>query len=203
MDEISLVSEKTLPENPFVLFGVWYDRHLSDVKKIPDSMFLGTTSAKGRVSVRTVLLKDYDNTGFTFFTNYNSKKGLQIESHRNVALLFYWPESGRQVRIEGVAEKTSIEVSDAYFATRTRDSQLSAWASMQSKIITDRLHLEATFNLYKEKFSGLPVPRPEYWGGYKISPFLFEFWEDRENRLHDRVEYYLDKTRWIIRRLSP
>ncbi|MGE5421469.1 MAG: pyridoxamine 5'-phosphate oxidase [Chloroflexota bacterium] len=197
------LSEKTVSQNPFLQFDKWYREHLAANVEIPESVFLGTASADGKVSVRTVLLKDHGETGFTFYTNYNSKKGVQIGKNNKVALLFYWPESKRQVRIEGSAEKVAPAISDAYFATRPRDSQLGAWASDQSSGIPDRDCLEEKFTHYKSVYSGFPIPRPDHWGGYRIIPEWFEFWEDRENRLHDRITYTRKGDYWIIARLAP
>ncbi|HEX2922340.1 MAG TPA: pyridoxamine 5'-phosphate oxidase, partial [Bacteroidales bacterium] len=137
------------------------------------------------------------------FTNYNSKKSSQIRANNNVALLFYWPEKGRQVRIEGTMVKVSPEISDEYFKTRSRDSQLSAWASDQSSEVPGRDYLEERFNFFNRKFAGSYVPRPAHWGGYKVIPDLFEFWVNRENRLHDRIEYLKEGDKWSIRRLAP
>jgi len=149
------------------------------------------------------LLKDFNEYGFTFFTNYHSKKGFQLDTNRNAALLFYWPEKKRQVRIEGTAEKVPAAISDAYFATRPRVNQLAAWASEQSSEIPGRAHLEEKFKYYSRIFRGLPVQRPDNWGGYRIIPEWFEFWEDRENRLHDRISYTKKNNSWIISRLAP
>lgn len=197
------LSEKNVSKNPFLQFDRWYREHLDFDTAIPESVFLGTAFADGKVSVRTVLLKDYGETGFTFFTNYNSKKGRQLGKNNNAALLFYWPESNRQVRIEGIAEKVAPAISDAYFATRPRESQLGAWASEQSSEISDRDCLEEKFTHYKSVYSGFPVPRPDHWGGYRIIPQWFEFWQDRENRLHDRITYTRKGDEWIIARISP
>lgn len=202
MSSHEYISESRVPDNPVLQFDVWYREHLSEGSGITDSVFLGTASLDGTVSVRTVLLKDYGEQGFTFFTNYYSRKGAQLESNNNAALLFYWPEKSRQVRIEGSAEKIPEALSDAYFKTRPRDSQLAAWASEQSMEIPDRDYLEQKFIHYNGLFTG-PVPRPEHWGGYRIMPRRYEFWEDRENRLHDRVAYIKNETGWQITRLAP
>ena len=197
------LSEKSVGLNPFVQFDIWYKEHLSSGIAIPESVSLGTASADGKVSVRSVLLRDYGEDGFTFFTNYNSKKGVQLLSNNKAALLFYWPESGRQVRIEGIAEKISQEDSESYFKTRPRESQLSAWASEQSSVIPDRFHLERKYEFYKDKFSGRPVDKPYHWGGFRIAPIWFEFWQEREHRLHDRISYTRSSEGWKIERLAP
>lgn len=197
------LSEKSVDLNPFVQFDIWYKEHLSYGIAIPESVSLATASANGQVSVRSVLLRGYGENGFTFFTNYESKKGVQLSSNNKAALLFYWPESARQVRIEGTAEKVSREDSESYFKTRPRESQLSAWASEQSSVIPDRFHLEEMYNFYKEKFSGRSVDKPPTWGGFRIVPKWIEFWQEREHRLHDRISYTLTSGGWRIERLAP
>jgi pyridoxamine 5'-phosphate oxidase len=197
------LSKKTVDPNPFVQFEIWYKEHLSCGIAIPGTVSLGTASAGGRVSVRIVLLKGYDENGFVFFTNYKSKKGIQISENPGVALLFYWPELDRQVRIEGIIEKTSEKESSDYFMTRPRESQIAAWASEQSSIIPDRRHLEKLYDFYKDKFDKNPVEKPPYWGGYRIVPDFFEFWQDGEFRLHNRVVYSKVKDTWIIECLAP
>lgn len=196
------ISESRVPDNPVVQFDVWYREHQSEGSGVTDSVFLGTASPNGAVSVRAVLLKDYGEQGFTFFTNYYSRKGAHLESNNNAALLFYWPEKNRQVRIEGSVEKISEALSDAYFKTRPRDSQLAAWASEQSMEIPDRDYLEQRFIHFQGLFTG-PVPRPEHWGGYRIIPRWYEFWEDRDDRLHDRISYTRKDTIWQVARLAP
>jgi pyridoxamine 5'-phosphate oxidase len=196
-------SEKTVDLNPFVQFKNWYHEHLATGIPIPESVTLATSSADGKVSARTVLLKDYNDTGFVFFTNYKSRKGIQLSSNPRAALLFYWPESGRQVRIEGVTEKSTEEVSESYFKIRPRESQLSAWASEQSSSIPDRQHLENRYNYYKSKFSENTVDKPPYWGGFRLLPEWFEFWQEGEFRLHDRITYTKRNDGWVIERLAP
>lgn len=196
-------SEKSVDPNPFIQFHNWYKEHLSYGIEIPDSVSLGTASSDGQVSVRTVLLKDYGEDGFIFFTNYNSKKGIQLSSNNRAALLFYWSEAGRQIRIEGIAGKVSKEDSENYFKTRPRESQLSAWTSEQSFKIPDRLHLEKKYDFYKDLFSGRSVEKPEHWGGFRIVPVWFEFWQSGDFRLHDRVTYTKSKEGWVIGRLAP
>jgi len=196
-------SEKTVDPNPFVQFKIWYNEHLTFGTAIPDSVSLGTATTDGRVSVRSVLLKDFDDTGFVFFTNYRSRKGFQLSSNPEAALLFYWQESGRQIRIEGVTKKVSEEISESYFKTRPRESQFAAWASEQSSVIPDRQHLEKRYNYYKNLFSGKPVDRPAHWGGFRLIPRWFEFWQNGEFRQHDRITYRKSKDLWIIERLAP
>jgi pyridoxamine 5'-phosphate oxidase len=197
------LSEKAIDLNPFIQFDIWFKERLTSGIAMPDSVSLGTASADGRVSVRTVLLKDYSDNGFVFFTNYNSKKGSQLSSNHRAALLFYWPESGRQIRIEGVADKISEEESESYFKTRPRESQLSAWASEQSSVIPDRQHLEKRYDSYQNKFNNKLVDKPQHWGGYRLVPDWLEFWYEGDFRLHDRLTYTKRKDIWVIERLAP
>jgi pyridoxamine 5'-phosphate oxidase len=196
-------SEESIDANPFVQFKIWYNEHLASGISIPEAVTLGTASSDGRVSARTVLLRDYNDSGFVFFTNYKSLKGLQIFSNPGAALLFYWPQSGRQVRIEGVTDKVSEEDSESYFKTRPRESQLSAWASLQSSLIPDRQHLIDRYNYFTDLYSDKPVDRPQYWGGIRLIPDWFEFWQDGEFRLHDRLTYTKRNNLWVIDRLAP
>jgi pyridoxamine 5'-phosphate oxidase len=195
--------EDFINKNPFLQFNEWYKEHLTSGVSIPEAMSLGTSTTNGKVSVRTVLLKEYSENGFIFFTNYKSKKGLQLSDNPNCSLLFYWSESGRQVRIEGVAEKVSPEYSDSYFKTRPRESQLSAWASEQSSIVTDRHYLEERHSYYSKKFSGCNVERPPHWGGFCIIPSWFEFWQNDFKRLHDRLTFTKVNSNWKMERLAP
>jgi pyridoxamine 5'-phosphate oxidase len=196
-------SEDTIDTNPFIQFNKWYAQHLGSGILVPDSVTLATSSIDGHVSARTVLLKDYDETGFVFFTNYKSRKGLHISSNPRTALLFYWSESGRQVRVEGVTEKIAEEESESYFSTRLRESQLAAWASEQSSVIPGRHYLDDKFNYYKNIFFERPVERPSCWGGFRVVPDWFEFWQEREFRLHDRLTYTKRNNLWVIERLAP
>jgi pyridoxamine 5'-phosphate oxidase len=198
-----MLSEKTVDRDPFVQFKAWYNTHLNSGIALPETVTFATASSDGIVSARTVLLKDYSGEGFIFFTNYKSNKSQQLSSNSRAAMLFYWPESARQVRIEGFTEKVPEEDSEAYFRTRPRESQLSAWASMQSMAIVDRQYLDDKFIFYKNKYSGKPVERPPYWGGMRLIPTRFEFWQEGEFRLHDRISYSKRKGVWVIERLSP
>jgi pyridoxamine 5'-phosphate oxidase len=196
-------SRRSINPNPFIQFDLWYKEHLASGTANADSVSLGTAFADGRVSVRTVLLKEFDEAGFVFFTNYNSKKGSQLSENSRAALLFYWPGSDRQVRIEGVAFKIPENESDSYFRTRPRESQLGAWASEQSSVIPDRQHLEKKYLYYKDSFNNKPVDRPKQWGGYRLSPDWFEFWQAGEFRLHDRLIFTKKNGQWVIDRLAP
>ena len=195
--------EEIPEEDPFVQFDIWYRHRLSLNLPVPDSMSLGTVSGKESVSVRTVLLKDYDNNGFVFFTNYHSRKGKQLEANRNAALLFYWPETGQQVRIEGFVIKVSETESDKYFMSRPENSRIAAWASEQSEIIPNRKYLEDQYNYYKNLFKNKPVERPPHWGGYRMVPHWFEFWTEGKHRLHNRISYTLKNNGWKMSRLAP
>jgi pyridoxamine 5'-phosphate oxidase len=203
MSVVEAASETDFDDNPFRQFHIWYKTRDTSSIIIPDSVSLGTASADGRVSVRTVLLKGYDNLGFVFFTNYKSRKSLDIDSNPKAALLFYWPECGRQIRIEGTTIKTTEEESQLYFATRPRESQLSAWASEQSSVIEDRKYLENRFEFYKNFFADKIVEKPPFWGGFRILPEWFEFWQESGFRLHDRITYRKTGDSWIMERLAP
>lgn len=203
MNSSNEFSEKTISPNPFIQFKSWYEEHLSAGIEIPDSVSLATASTSGNVSLRTVLLKEYDENGFVFFTNYKSKKGQQLLSNPRAAMLFYWAESGRQVRLEGATELLSKEESEAYFKIRPKESQLSAWASEQSTVIPDREYLEDRFLFYKNSFRDRLMEKPENWGGFRLIPQWFEFWQNGEFRLHDRLTYTRKKNIWVVERLAP
>jgi pyridoxamine 5'-phosphate oxidase len=196
-------SEKTIDPDPFVQFKNWYSEHLRFGIEIPGAVTLATSNKNGKVSARTVLLKGYSKKGFVFYTNYNSKKGFQLLSNPYAALLFYWPESGRQIRIEGITEKVADKDSESYFKTRPKESQLSTWASEQSKVIPGRQYLENRYDFYKDRYSDKSVERPLHWGGFRLIPEWFEFWEEREFRLHDRLAYIKRENLWVIERLAP
>jgi pyridoxamine 5'-phosphate oxidase len=199
----SILSENSVEPDPFRQFKKWYKDRLAEGVPAPDTMSLGTSAKDGQVSVRSVLLKDYNEQGFIFFTNYNSRKGIQLQSNPLAALHFNWPESARQIRIEGIVRKTSPEESDHYFNSRPEDARISAWASDQSAIIPDRNFLDETYSRYRELFNNKSIERPEYWGGYILIPRWFEFWQERSARLHDRISYTLTGDKWIINRLAP
>ena len=196
--------ESDLDADPFAQFGRWFDEAKAAVKALPECMMLATASHDGEVSVRAVLLKEFDERGFTFFTNYNSRKSTQMHDNPRAALLFWWPPLERQVRIEGAVVRTTEEESDIYFATRPRGSQLGAWASEQSKVIAGRGDLDARFEELSKCYREGAIPRPPHWGGYRVIPILFEFWQGRPDRLHDRFCYRLREANdWVIERLSP
>lgn len=171
--------------------------------RLPAAMIVATATRGGTPSVRTVLLNGVDERGFVFYSNYESRKARELAENPAAAALFYWARSGRQVRAEGAVVRTSPEESDAYFGGRHRDSQIGAWASRQSEPIADRQILEERVRALAEEYRDREVPRPPYWGGYRLVPGVFEFWQSRPNRLHDRLRYTLDGGRWRIERLSP
>lgn len=203
MADNKIFSENDINPDPFIQFERWYNERLAAGIKVPDAAILGTSTPSGKVSVRVVLLKEYNEKGFVFFTNYNSRKAHQLMSNHHGAFVFYWPEAGRQIRIEGVTVKVSEEESDVYFRTRPRESQISAWASKQSSVIPGRSDIEKQFKIFASIFEGKPVTRPDYWGGFRLIPTWFEFWQEADFRLHDRLTYTKKDNRWIIRRLAP
>jgi pyridoxamine 5'-phosphate oxidase len=191
-------------DDPVELFRRWYADAVRAGLEKPDAMALATVAADGRPSVRMVLLSSFDGRGFVFHTNSRSRKGQEIAGNPLVALVLWWDPPGRQVRVEGRAERTSAAESDAYFAGRPRGSQLSAWASDQSAAIPDRAALEARLAEEERRHAGGPVPRPPHWGGYRVVPDAIEFWEGRDNRLHDRVRYRRGQGgEWLVERLAP
>lgn len=195
--------ETDLDKSPFAQFGRWFEEAKAVHPQLPEAMTV-STCAEGIVTSRVCLLKDFDERGFVFFTNYNSRKGAQISENPRVSLCFYWAVLDRQVRIDGVAVKTSVEESDAYFATRPRGSQLGAWASNQSSVVFGRADLDQRFRELEATYKDRTVPRPPHWGGYRIIPIEIEFWQGRADRLHDRFVYRLREPKdWIIERLSP
>jgi pyridoxamine 5'-phosphate oxidase len=189
--------------NPVEQFKVWFQEAITAGIDEPTAMFLATTGNDLQPSARIVLLKGVDENGFDFFTNYLSHKGIQIAENPKVAATFFWIELERQVRIEGMAEKLTDAESDEYFNARPAESRFSAAASPQSQVIPDRDFLEKKIAGLKERFSSEELKRPEHWGGYKIKPNRIEFWQGRENRLHDRLVYTILDGKWLIERLSP
>lgn len=169
---------------------------------LPETMTLATATRSGRPSARTLLLRTFDNSGFVFYTNYSGRKGKELAENPQAALVFYWPRLGRQIRVEGRVVRVSPRESDSYFSSRPRDSQLSAWASKQSRVVRDRRFLENQVKWFNEKYPGR-VPRPPNWGGYRLQPSVFEFWRERPGRLHDRLRYRRSNGQWIIDRLAP
>ena len=201
---IATLLESDVDKNPFIQFQKWIETAIKEKIVDPNAMTLATVGADGQPSARTVLLKNYSSNGFVFFTNYDSKKGIQMAENERVTLLFWWKELERQVRIEGRAQKVSVEDSKFYFHARPKGSQISAFISPQSKPVI-RESLEKSFLEMIEKYELIDkIPFPSDWGGYNIEPHLFEFWQGRPNRLHDRLQFTLDESKeWKIERLGP
>ncbi|MGB2941409.1 MAG: pyridoxamine 5'-phosphate oxidase [Candidatus Macondimonas sp.] len=198
------LDESSAPHQPWGLFRDWYEAARPLHPPEPDAMALATVGADGRPSARIVLLKQFDDEGLVFHTHYDSRKGEDLDHHPVAALLFYWPAQLRQVRIEGSVSRLESEASDAYFKTRPRDSQIGAWASPQSRPLQGREELDGRLDRYSARFAGQTIPRPPHWGGYRLLPLRFEFWQARPNRLHDRLLYQrrADQS-WSLERLAP
>lgn len=200
----ALLDLKTSCNDPFLQFTTWFEQALHSETTEPNAMILTTANSDGVPSARTVLLKSYDRGGFIFFTNYTSRKAEDIESNPKVELLFYWPGLNRQVRIGGSVTKISSQQSDEYFASRPTGSKYAAWASPQSHTIESRADLEECVKKIKEKFPNEnKIPRPLFWGGFRVFPVTFEFWQGQPDRLHDRIRYNLIDDCWKIERLAP
>ncbi len=197
------LSESGVSSNPFNQFGLWFDEASKSGFIDSTAMSLSTASKDGKPSARMVLLKKFDESGFEFFTNYESRKGKDLKENPQACLLFYWDKLERQVRIEGRVEKVSKKESEDYFATRPFKSRLGAWASHQSTVIESRTVIIKEFVKYFMKYGSKNTPLPPYWGGYRLIPDAFEFWQGRTNRLHDRILYTKKKDNWEIKRLAP
>lgn len=195
--------EEDMAKDPILQFNRWMTDAIEAGISEPNAMVLATATPDGKPSARTVLLKEFNDEGFVFYTNYTGRKGRELTVNPFAALVFDWHEIERQIRVEGQAEKISAEASDAYFDSRPRAAKLSAWASPQSEILKDRNELDGWFLHFAKKFQGKPVPRPLNWGGFLIRPTLIEFWQGRPNRLHDRLAYFKTDEGWTIRRLAP
>lgn len=189
--------------NPFQQFHHWLEDAINAHQKEPNAMTLSTINKDGKPSARIVLLKNLDERGFVFFTNYDSQKGQDLTNKPYASLVFWWGELERQVRVEGEVEKITSAESDEYFNVRPVGSQLGAWASPQSQIIPNREVLENNLKNLEEEYEGKTVPRPQHWGGFRVIPHKIEFWQGRANRLHDRLCYTLKDNQWIIERLAP
>jgi pyridoxamine 5'-phosphate oxidase len=200
----SHMKESEAAEDPIDQFNVWFNEAVESGLELPNAMALATVGRDSKPSVRMVLLKGFDKNGFVFFTNYQSRKGEELQHNPSAALVFWWGELERQIRIEGSVRKISGEESDRYFHTRPKGSQLGAWASPQSRIVENQQILQDSFERYKKRYDDRKIPRPPHWGGFCLRPHLVEFWQGRPDRLHDRLQYTLETDgRWKLRRLAP
>ena len=195
--------ETEVEENPFAQFEKWFSESMAAKVNEPNAMVLGTADLKANISQRTVLLKAFDQKGFVFYTNYGSRKAQQLDENPKASLLFPWYDLERQVAVIGTVEKVSKAQSAKYFHSRPRGSQLGAWISNQSKVITSRSILEAKLEEVKDKFENGDVSLPDFWGGFRVIPTSIEFWQGRSSRLHDRILYEKKEDQWTISRLSP
>jgi pyridoxamine 5'-phosphate oxidase len=198
------LKESDLDPNPFKQFDKWFQQALAAGLSEPNAMTLATASPDGKPSARVVLLKGCDERGFVFFTNYESQKGRELSENPHAALVFYWVDLERQVRISGQVTRVQAEESEDYFRTRPEGSQLGAWVSRQSEVVSGRKVLEDRLDELTQEYRSKPIPLPPYWGGYRLAPNSLEFWQGRPNRLHDRLRYTLQPGgQWLIERLSP
>ncbi|MCX6229264.1 MAG: pyridoxamine 5'-phosphate oxidase [Bacteroidia bacterium] len=200
---LKVLDEQQVDSNPMNQFESWLNEAFEAKVNEPTAMVLATATKLGIPSTRVVLLKAFSENGFGFFTNYESRKGEEIAENQHVALLFHWPELERQVRIEGVAQRTSDAVSDEYFNSRPFESRLSAVISAQSKVVPDRAYLEKLWTSQQDETATQPLTRPAFWGGFLIDPVKIEFWQGRSNRLHDRLLFSRKESAWTLARLAP
>ena len=198
-----VLTEETANPDPLAQFTLWFEDAKAAGAPEPNAMAVATVGPDGAPSLRMVLLKGHGEDGFVFYTNYGSRKAQELEQNARVALLFFWPTLQRQVRVEGRVARTSRDESAEYFRTRVRGAQVGAWASAQSEVITTREALEARVAELEEEYAGREIPVPPFWGGFRVTPSRYEFWQGREHRLHDRLVYERDGARWKIARLSP
>ncbi|MDG4811419.1 pyridoxamine 5'-phosphate oxidase [Hydrogenovibrio sp. 3SP14C1] len=197
------LDESNTDDNPFVQFEKWFHQAQKSELLEPNAMVLSTVNEDSQPSTRTVLLKQFSDDGFVFFTNYRSQKAKDIQYNPKVALHFNWLELERQVKIQGVATKISLKDSMRYFASRPKGSQIGAWVSHQSQIISSKQLLLSQFEKMKQKFQSGEIPFPDFWGGYLVVPHQIEFWQGGDNRLHDRICYTLEENQWVKQRLAP
>ncbi|MEO6901909.1 MAG: pyridoxamine 5'-phosphate oxidase [Bacteroidia bacterium] len=197
------LTESDVNTSPFLQFEKWFKEAVEAKVNEPNAMGLSTVSLAAKPSSRIVFLRSFNNNSFAFYTNYNSKKGKEINENPHAALLFFWPELERQIRIEGTLHKQTTVASDDYFNSRPYESKLGAWTSEQSSVIKNRESLESEYVKNEKKFTPNNISRPPHWGGYELIPTYFEFWQGRPNRLHDRILYSLENDNWKIVRLAP
>jgi len=202
--EKGALDEAGVAPEPLLQFKSWLEEALATEGVVePNAVTVASVGPDGQPSLRIVLLRGYDERGFVFFTNYESRKGRELDAHPKAALLFYWAALERQIRIEGSISRLDADESDAYFRQRPRGHRLSSWASKQSTVVPDRAFLEAQMKFEDERFKDVEVPRPPYWGGYRLVPQSYEFWQGRRNRVHDRIAYQRVRQGWKTERLSP
>jgi pyridoxamine 5'-phosphate oxidase len=201
--KLNKLSEETVLKDPFKQFERWFSEVVNSGLIEPNAMILATADLNGNTSARVVLLKGLSKYGYKFFTNYSSRKGKALSENSSASLLFFWAELERQVRVEGRIKKLSRAESQKYFNNRPLQSRIAAWTSEQSELIPSRDHLETRFKIIERQFKGKKIPVPPQWGGYILLPDYFEFWQGRENRLHDRICYKKANKRWKIFRLAP
>ena len=190
-------------DDPIKQYERWFEEAVESEILDPYAACLSTVDFEGKPSSRILYIRDFSNNGFIFYTNFNSKKGNDLNKNKYGSLNVFWPDLERQIRIQGEIEKVNNSISDKYFNARPRSSQIGAWASNQSENLHNRAELEAKIEFFKEKFKNIEVPRPPHWGGYCLVPFLMEFWQGRPSRLHDRIVYNKESNKWIKSRLSP
>lgn len=200
--KLASLDESDVASSPLAQFDKWFREALKAELPEPNAMTLATCDAQARPSARIVLIKDYDERGFVYFTNYESHKAQDLAANNRAALLFFWPELERQIRIQGRVEKISAADSDDYYRSRPLASRIGAWASPQSQVISSRTALEARVSAFEAEYGENP-PRPSHWGGYRVVPQVMEFWQGRRSRLHDRIQYRLNNAVWKIERLAP
>lgn len=196
-------SEQTVDRDPIRQLRTWLAEARGTILREPSAAALATVGRSGAPSVRIVLVKRVEPAGLVFFTNYGSRKALELEVNPNAALVFHWDPLARQVRVEGTVEKVDPQLSAEYFKTRPRKSQISAWISPQSRVVSGRSELEDAFRRVEQEYAGKEVPLPPFWGGYRLIPSTFEFWQGRDNRLHDRLCFIREGAGWSLQRLAP